>query len=126
MDSKQKSTEDKKFFYEINENFFENSEDASDYVLEEIIIQVLNCIEKLPIADNWIQSIAGVIDDGVDESVFFVVSYLKEKTELPLLVSLEFIDLDTYLDYILIKQTIKFYSNEQKLPGTEKDTEQKG
>jgi hypothetical protein len=75
----------------------------------EILSQVLVVIDELPTEDGFIQEIAGVVNSTLP--IFFVVDYIKQTGDTPLLISIRDIDCDTYLDFILKKQSINYYLN---------------
>ena len=75
----------------------------------EMLSQVLVVIDELPTEDGFIQEIAGVVNST--PPMFFVVDYIKQTGDTPLLISIRDIDCDTYLDFILKKQSINYYLN---------------
>tara|TARA_B110000908_G_scaffold172585_1_gene241008 strand:- start:21024 stop:21413 length:390 start_codon:yes stop_codon:yes gene_type:complete len=110
MDSTRKYIEDK-VEYEIDEWFYEQ---LSYYKIEDaslIIAQTLAVLESLPEKNGWSQEVAGVIKN--EEPIFFVVEYLKQPQEIPILIDINEIELDEYLDFISQLKTIKSYLNEQ-------------
>ena len=84
-----------------------------EYTMEDasvIISQILAVMDFLPQKEGHSQDVAGVIKK--DEPIFFVIEYVKQENELPILVDLTVIELDEYLDYIVDKKSIKSYINE--------------
>ncbi len=109
MDSEQKYTEDS-ITYEIDEWFISQLKNYSIESASDIIKQIVDVLPNLPNRNGWNQTVAGVTDS--DNPEFFAIEFLKQDTEIPILVDVNSISLDDYLDYILNKQSIKYYSNE--------------
>jgi len=109
MDSEQKYTEDS-ITYEIDEWFISQLKSYSIESASEIIKQIVDILPNLPKRNGWSQTVAGVTDS--DDPEFFVIEFLKQDTEIPMLVDIKPIALDDYLDYILNKQSIKYYSDD--------------
>jgi len=109
MDSEQKYTEDS-ITYEIDEWFISQLKNYSIESASTIIKQIVDVLPNLPNKNGWSQTVAGVTDSKDPE--FFAIEFLKQDTEVPILVDVNSISLDDYLDYILNKQSIKYYSNE--------------
>ena len=111
MDSEQKYTEDS-ITYEIDEWFISQLKSYSIESASEIIKQIVDVLPNLPNKNGWSQTVAGVTDS--EDPEFFAIEFLKQDTEVPILVDVNSISLDDYLDYILKKQSIKYYSDEPK------------
>jgi hypothetical protein len=109
MDSEQKYTEDS-ITYEIDEWFISQLKNYSIESASTIIKQIVDVLPNLPNKNGWSQTVAGVTDS--EDPEFFAIEFLKQDTEVPILVDVSSISLDDYLDYILNKQSIKYYSNE--------------
>lgn len=109
MDSEQKYTEDS-ITYEIDEWFISQLKNYSIESASTIIKQIVDVLPNLPSKNGWSQTVAGVTDS--EDPEFFAIEFLKQDTEVPILVDVNSISLDDYLDYILNKQSIKYYSNE--------------
>ncbi len=95
--------------YEVDDWFYEQLgyyevDDASI-----IIGQTVAVMDYLPIKNGWSQEVAGVIKKT--EPIFFVVEYLKQENERPILVDLNEIDVEEYLDFISNNNSIKSYIN---------------
>jgi len=94
-----------KIGYEIDEYFYSK---LSEFPLDDagiIIGQCLSVIEKLPERGGWGQEVAGVVLKR--NPIFFIVEYLNQPNEIPILLDLNQTDIDTYLDFISNNQTIK-------------------
>jgi hypothetical protein len=109
MDSEQKYTEDS-ITYEIDEWFISQLKNYSIESASTIIKQIVDVLPNLPNKNGWSQTVAGVTDS--EDPEFFAIEFLKQDTEVPILVDVNSISLDDYLDYILNKKSIKYYSNE--------------
>jgi hypothetical protein len=102
----------------IEDNIFEVEEWFAKGLLQlsiesqtEIVEDLVSVVNLLPITDGWEQKIYGVI---LNEDIFYVIQYLKEEGEVPLIIDLEYVDVNEYLDAILINNTIKSYYDEPR------------
>ena len=97
MDSEQKFIEESR--YEIDDWFYSQLEayDRDQQTL--MIAQFLTVINHLPIENKWYQEVAGVIKGT--EPLFFAIEFLKESDELTVLIDLNEIEVDEYLDFRL-------------------------
>ena len=116
MDLELKYIEDK-FLYEIDEYFFSA---LDSFTLDEasmMVGQVLAILTELPDKQGWSQEVAGVIKTTIktEDPVFFKVEYLKEEGHIPILVDINEIEVDEYLDFIIENKSIKSYVNEQRI-----------
>lgn len=114
-------------FYEIEDWFYNQlglySIEDSSY----IIAQTLAVVDFLPKQNGWTQEVAGVIKN--EEPIFFVIEYLKQEDDIPILVDLNEIEVEEYLDFIDNKQTIKSYIDEHtrnNAPGIRNDILERG
>lgn len=123
MDSEQKYTEDS-ITYEIDEWFVSQLKSYSMESASDIIKQIVDILPDLPKKNGWSQTVAGVTDS--EDPEFFAIEFLKQDTEAPILVDINSISLDDYLDYILKKQSIKYYSNETKTNKKESSASKRG
>ena len=102
----------------IEENNFAVEEWFANKVLllsvesrNEIIQDLADVIPYLPImipqeSIIWEQRIYGVIKT---ETIFYAIDYINEEGEIPVIIDLEYVEVDEYLDAILEKNTIKSY-----------------
>jgi len=116
MDLELKYIEDK-FLYEIDEYFFSA---LDSFTLDEasmMVGQVLAILTELPDKQGWSQEVAGVIKTTIktEDPLFFKVEYLKEEGHIPILVDINEIEVDEYLDFIIENKSIKSYVNEQRI-----------
>ena len=114
MDLELKFLEDE-LRYEIDDWFFQQ---LSDYSLTDaslIVAQALAVLSELPIKNGWSQEVAGVITDDVQDPIFFVIEYLKQEDDIPILIDINPIEVDEYLDFILENKSIKSYIDESRV-----------
>jgi|TARA_R110002153_G_scaffold4195_5_gene20162 hypothetical protein len=111
MDLELKYIEDK-LSYEIDEWFFSQLELFSIPDATVIIGQILSILDELPEKDEWSQEVAGVVHK--ESPVFFVIEYLKETVSIPILIDINEIEVDEYLDFISSQKSIKYYYNERR------------
>lgn len=106
MDLQQRFIEASRF--DIDDWFAEKILSLSQRSRFELISDIASVVEYLPISNGWSQEVYGVI---LKENKFYVLEYLKQETELPLIVDIDFVECDEYLDAILDNKTIKSYTN---------------
>lgn len=114
MDLELKFLEDE-LRYEIDDWFFQQ---LSDYSLTDaslIVAQALAVLSELPIKNGWSQEVAGVITDDDEDPIFFVIEYLKQEDDIPILIDINPIEVDEYLDFILENKSIKSYIDESRV-----------
>lgn len=114
MDLELKFLEDE-LRYEIDDWFFQQ---LSDYSLSDaslIVAQALAVLSELPIKNGWSQEVAGVITDDNEDPIFFVIEYLKQEDDIPILIDINPIEVDEYLDFILENKSIKSYIDESRV-----------
>ena len=110
MDSEQKYTEAVDRYhllipFEIDEYCLEKL----TYYPRDVAIKVLELInrnsKRLLLKEFWTQIIGGVIKG--DDPFFFELEFLKNPDEKPLILDIDEIELDEYLDYINDKNILK-------------------
>ena len=106
MDLQQRFIEASRF--DIDDWFAEKILSLSQRSRFELISDIASVVEHLPISNGWSQEVYGVI---LRDNKFYVLEYLKQETELPLIVDIDFVECDEYLDAILDNKTIKSYTN---------------
>jgi len=112
MDLELKYLEDNTL-YEIDDWFFAQLRKFSVNEAEVIIGQILAVLNRLPCRDGWSQSVYGVVSQK--NPTFFVIEFLKQTMDIPILVDIEEIDVDEYLDAINQNKSIKSYLNGQTI-----------
>ncbi len=107
----QKYTPDRDLPYDVDDWFIERIRDLPIECAFDIANQVVKNISILPKKNGWAQLIGGV-SHALKEPVFFEIEYLNQYEEKCLLLGVEEIDSDKYLDYIIDKQTLKLNKND--------------
>ena len=85
--------------YDVDDWFVEQIREMPLENAFDIASQVVNNIDNLPKKNGWAQIIAGV-SHTTKEAFFFAVEYLNQDDEKCVLLGVEEIDVDTFLDYI--------------------------
>lgn len=98
MGSTLRYTEDKGALFDIDYPFQKKVKKYSEETIKEIVFQIVDNISSLPKDNEYTQDIYGVIK-GKDP-LFFMIEYLNEDNEIPLLVDFEEVTVDEYLDAI--------------------------
>ena len=83
--NQQKYIEDS--LYEIDDWFFSQLRKFTVDEATVIIGQILSVLNELPDRDGWTQAVAGVVTKK--NPTFFVVEYLKQEKDIPILVDVE-------------------------------------
>jgi hypothetical protein len=110
MDSKQRSIEEQQF--EVEDWFVKALAKLPVDIRTEILEDLLSVMPNLPVIDYWEQQIYGVIPG---KNIFYVIDYIKEELNNPILIDLNYVESDDYLDAILENNTIKskYYEEEE-------------
>lgn len=74
-------------------------------IADEIMFQIINNADKLPIKEHYTQTVCGVVKG--DDPYFFELEYINEENYMPVFVGIEEIDLEEYLDSITKNQYFK-------------------
>ena len=91
MDLELKFLEDN-LLYEIDDWFFSQLRKFTVDEATVIIGQILSVLNELPDRDGWTQAVAGVVTKK--NPTFFVVEYLKQEKDIPILVDVEEIEVE--------------------------------
>lgn len=94
--------------FEIDDWFVQSIGNIADYQREGVLKDILSSIEYLPEKDGWSQMVGGVIRGK--NPLFYLVEYLKEKSDPVLFLDVEEITSDEYLDLILENNTIEYHA----------------
>jgi len=109
----QKYTKVSNIQYDIDDWFIEQIRELPmDYAFD-IATQITEQVEELPKRNGWTQYVAGV-SHALEEPFFFRLEYLNQEDELCLFLGVEEVDIDTFLDYIIENQTLKFNKDEKE------------
>lgn len=107
MELRQKSIEDK-LVYEADDSFCYQIKTFGS----ELALDIAEMIEKnapyLSEQNGYHQQVSGVIKDKNGTPTFFMLHYLKQIDEHPVWLQIFEIDVDAYLDSLLIKQTLTY------------------
>ena len=95
--------------YEIDEWFVESIREFSLSDRSHLLKFVLSSLRCLPVNNSFTQVVGGVIRK--DDPLFFILEFLKQDDETALLLSIEEIPSDEYLDLILDKNTLEYYKD---------------
>ena len=98
-------------YFDIDEWFSEKVKALSIKARKEIIYDIASVVEYLPKSNGWSQEIYGVV---YCDTIFYVLEYVNQEDEAPLIVDIDFVESDEYLDAILENKTIKSYFNEEQ------------
>lgn len=98
MGSALRYTEDKLILFDIDYPFQKNIKKYSEEVIRQIVMQVVDNIQFFPKDNEFTQDVYGVVK-GKDP-LFFMIEYLNEEDEIPLLVDFSEVTVDEYLDAI--------------------------
>ena len=104
MNSKIKRKQDEWLEYEIDGSMFMSLAKMKRIYSDEILLQLDKYEPGLPIHDNEVQMLSGVV---IHESpLFFEIAYVKPSHALTLFLSVKVISCDRYLDYINLEKSL--------------------
>lgn len=95
--------------YEIDDWFVESIREFSLSDRSHLLKYVLSSLRCLPVNNSFTQVVGGVIRK--DDPLFFILEFLKQDDETAMLLSIEEIPSDEYLDLILDKNTLEYYKD---------------
>ena len=98
MGSMLRYTEGKVVLFDIDYPFQKKVKKYSEETIKQIVFQIVDNIENLPKDNEYTQDVYGVIK-GKDP-LFFMIEYLNEEDEIPLMIDFEEVTVDDYLDAI--------------------------
>lgn len=117
MDLEQKYTEVEA--YEIDDWFFAQLQNFDFSSAVVIVGQIVDVVDDLPKLNGWTQKVCGIIN--LEKPFFFEIEYLNQLHEIPILVDIEEVSSDDYLDAILDYKTINQINNEEGTENREQD-----
>ena len=107
MGAELKFTEDADYI--IQEEFEDNIQDFPFNIIADIIRQIGENFPDLPSKDFIIQSVCGISNIDEDkEPYFFLIQYMKSKEDTNILLDIEDVHSDTFLDYINLNKTFTY------------------
>lgn len=98
MGSMLRYTEGKAVLFDIDYPFQKKVKKYSEETIKQIVFQIVDNIETLPKDNQLTQDVYGVIK-GKDP-LFFMIEYLNEEDEIPLMIDFTEVTVDDYLDAI--------------------------
>ena len=108
----QRYIQDNDLPFDVADWFIEQIREVDIDCAYDISNQIVDGIDALPERDGFSQRVGGV-SNALSVPFFFEIEYLKQKKEKCVMLSVEEIDVDTFLDYIIDKQTLKFNTDEK-------------
>jgi hypothetical protein len=98
MGSMLRYTEGKAVLFDIDYPFQKKVKKYSEETIKQIVFQIVDNIESFPKDNEFTQDIYGVIKGK--NPLFFMIEYLNEEEEIPLMVDFNEVTVDEYLDAI--------------------------
>jgi len=109
MASSLKYTEGKIVLFDIDSIFQRKMRKYPQSIIQEIVSQIVENVIDLPKLDYHQQKVYGVVK--ISKPIFFCIDYINENDDIPLMIDINEVDVDEYLDAINNKKYFK--SNEQ-------------
>lgn len=98
MASTLKYIEDKMIMFDIDQIFQRKMRRYPQSIIHEIVSQVIDNLDELPKKDYYSQEVYGVVK--IANPIFFSILYMNENDDVPVLIDINEIDVDDYLDAI--------------------------
>lgn len=98
MGSMLRYTEGKAVLFDIDYPFQKKVKKYSEETIKQIVFQIVDNIETLPKDNQLTQDVYGVIKG--QDPLFFMIEYLNEEDEIPLMIDFTEVTVDDYLDAI--------------------------
>ncbi len=95
----------------IDPEFHDKVSELSDTAQHDILEKILKAIDYFPMEMLYTQKIYGVVRE---DDIFYEIEYMYEEGEIPFMIDINFVDVDKYLDEMLLKNTIDYYFSENK------------
>jgi hypothetical protein len=111
MDSSLKYTEDKIVLFDIDSIFQRKMRKYPQSIIHNIVTQIVENVTELPKLDYHAQKVFGVVK--IDKPIFFCIDYINENDDIPVMIDINEVEVDDYLDAINNKKYFK--TNEQQL-----------
>lgn len=90
--------------FSIDVEFFYNIQELSDKSTIELYEQLNECYSMLPKDNTHTLGLSGVMRS---DEIFFELEFLNKDDEQPVFLNIKYIELDTYLDAVIKKETIE-------------------
>lgn len=98
MDVSLKYIEDKIVLFDIDPIFQRKMRKYPQSIIHNIVSQIVENITELPKLDYHSQKVFGVIK--IKEPIFYCIYYINEQDDIPLIIDIEEVSVDDYLDAI--------------------------
>jgi hypothetical protein len=105
MVSTLKYIEDKMIMFDIDEIFQRKMRRYPQNVIHNIVSQIVDNVDELPKKDYHSQKVYGVIK--MPTPMFFSIDYMNENDDVPILIDINEIEVDEYLDAIIENKHLK-------------------
>lgn len=105
MASTLKYIEDKMIMFDIDQIFQRKMRRYPQSVIHDIVSQIVDNIYDLPKKDYYTQKVYGVIK--MKTPMFFSIDYINENDDVPILIDINEIEVDEYLDAIIENKHLK-------------------
>lgn len=105
MASTLKYIEDKMIMFDIDQIFQRKMRRYPQSIIHQIVSQIVDNIYELPKKDYYSQNMYGVIK--MQTPMFFSILYMNENGDVPILIDIEEIGVDEYLDAIIENKHLK-------------------
>ena len=109
MDSTLKYTEGNIVFFDIDSIFQRKMRKYPQSIIHKIVTQIVENVQELPKLDYHAQKVYGVIK--IEKPIFFCIDYINENDDVPVMIDINEVEVDDYLDAINNKKYFK--KNEQ-------------
>lgn len=103
MGSSQKYTEEK---FEIDEYFLKQLKEF-DFVVSTRIAAKIDDLSQFMVTDGYIEELSSYVNNEAEEAVFFNIEYYRDEEGPVVLVDINELELDNYLDQINLNKHAK-------------------
>jgi hypothetical protein len=95
--------------FDIDQIFQRKMRKYPQSIIHNIVTQIVENVVELPKLDYHQQKVYGVVK--LDKPIFFCIDYVNENDDIPIMIDINEVEVDDYLDAINSK--IYFKNNEQ-------------
>lgn len=104
MESRLRFTEESKVAFEVDDLFFRHASKYTEAVYIDVVRQIHDNYRMLPVS-SLIQNVSCVVKTS--DVYYFSLHYVNPDGRVPVFVDIKQIDVDDYLDSIIIKKSFK-------------------
>ena len=97
--------------YDFDDWFIEELKSIPINYSLKIVQQLETNLNNLPVQEGWTQKVAGVIRSK--EPFYFTIEYIHQPGEYPVFLSMDSIEVDEFLDYMNLNQTLEKWNRNQ-------------